>query len=75
MLNKKTEKWGALQAKEEKIEFPLPYEMHITVNTEFVWDRWKRDQYDFEVDDFRDCCTRSTRGVLADRCLPRSGLR
>jgi NTP pyrophosphatase (non-canonical NTP hydrolase) len=56
MLKKKTEKWGSIQAKEEKIEFPLPYEIHITVGTEFVWDRWKRDKYDFEVEDFRSCC-------------------
>jgi NTP pyrophosphatase (non-canonical NTP hydrolase) len=56
MLKKKTEKWGSIQAKEEKIEFPLPYEMHITVNTEFVWDRWRRDKYRFELEDFRDCC-------------------
>jgi len=56
MLKKKTEKWGSIQAKEEKVEFPLPYEIHITVGTEFVWDRWKRDKYGFEVEDFRSCC-------------------
>ena len=56
MLKKKTEKWGSIQAKEEKIEFPLPYEIHITVNTEFVWDKWRRDKYPFEVEDFRSCC-------------------
>lgn len=31
MLQKKTEKWGSLQAKEEKAEFPLPFEIHVTV--------------------------------------------
>ena len=31
MLVKKTEKWGSLQAKEEEATFPLPFEIHVTV--------------------------------------------
>jgi len=30
-LDKKSKKWGSLQAKEEKATFPLPYEIHVTV--------------------------------------------
>lgn len=66
MLNRKTEKWGALQAKEEKIEFPLPYEIHITVNTEFTWDKnerlrgrlsdTNRKRHKFKVNEFREFC-------------------
>jgi NTP pyrophosphatase (non-canonical NTP hydrolase) len=31
MLVKKTEKWGSLQAKEEQATFPLPFEIHVTI--------------------------------------------
>lgn len=34
MLVKKTEKWGSLQAKEEQATFPLPYEIHVTVEAD-----------------------------------------
>lgn len=33
-MQTKAEKWHSIQAKEEKIEYPLPYEIHITVNLE-----------------------------------------
>jgi NTP pyrophosphatase (non-canonical NTP hydrolase) len=32
MLAKKSEKWSKLQANEEKAEFPLPFEIHVTVD-------------------------------------------
>ena len=32
MLVKKTKKWGSLQVKEEKATFPLPFEIHVTVD-------------------------------------------
>jgi NTP pyrophosphatase (non-canonical NTP hydrolase) len=31
MLVKKSEKWGSLQAKEEQATFPLPFEIHVTI--------------------------------------------
>ena len=34
MLVKKTEKWGSLQAKEEEATFPLPFEIHVTVEVD-----------------------------------------
>lgn len=34
MLVKKTEKWGSLQAKEEQATFPLPFEIHVTVEAD-----------------------------------------
>jgi NTP pyrophosphatase (non-canonical NTP hydrolase) len=38
MLNKKTDKWAKLQLKEAEVTFPLPYEIHVTVDTEsFVY--------------------------------------
>lgn len=56
MLVKKSKKWSQLQASEEQAEFPLPFEIHITVDTGGVMDKWQRDEYDFEVDDFREVC-------------------
>ena len=34
MLVKKSEKWSQLQASEEKAEFPLPFEIHVTVEVD-----------------------------------------
>ena len=34
MLVKKSEKWASLQAKEEKATFPLPFEIHVTVEAD-----------------------------------------
>jgi NTP pyrophosphatase (non-canonical NTP hydrolase) len=34
MLVKKTKKWGSLQVKEEKATFPLPFEIHVTVEVD-----------------------------------------
>jgi NTP pyrophosphatase (non-canonical NTP hydrolase) len=38
MLVKKTEKWGSLQVKEEEATFPLPFEIHVTVDMERIID-------------------------------------
>lgn len=34
MMVRKAEKWATLQAKEDKVTFPLPYEIHVTVDLE-----------------------------------------
>ncbi len=34
MLIKKSEKWSQLQSGEEKAEFPLPFEIHVTVEVD-----------------------------------------
>lgn len=49
MLNKKTDKWAKLQLKEDEVTFPLPYEIHVTVDTEsFV--------YTGGLEDFKSDC-------------------
>ena len=49
MLNKKTDKWAKLQLKEAEVTFPLPYEIHVTVDTEsFV--------YTGGLEDFKSDC-------------------
>jgi NTP pyrophosphatase (non-canonical NTP hydrolase) len=35
MLVKKSKKWSELQSNEEKSEFPLPFEIHVTVDGEY----------------------------------------
>ena len=45
MLVKKSEKWSKLQASEEKAEFPLPFEIHVTVESPK------------DIDGFKDACS------------------
>jgi NTP pyrophosphatase (non-canonical NTP hydrolase) len=45
MLVKKSEKWSKLQASEEKAEFPLPFEIHVTVESPK------------DIDGFKDTCS------------------
>jgi NTP pyrophosphatase (non-canonical NTP hydrolase) len=53
MLVKKTEKWGSLQAKEEQATFPLPFEIHVTVDG----DKSKGENFHFEIDEFKEDCS------------------
>lgn len=65
MLVKKSEKWSMLQAKEEKAEFPLPFEIHVTVdaiktfnNTMFDGDEEDLPLIDiFDIDKFKNDCS------------------
>ena len=41
MLSKKSEKWSKLQASEEKAEFPLPFEIHVTIESPKNLDNFK----------------------------------
>ena len=50
MLNKKSKKWAQLQLKEEAATFPLPFEIHITVDLE------KLLETNFTIDNFREDC-------------------
>ena len=53
MLVKKTKKWGSLQAKEEEATFPLPFEIHVTVDG----DKSKRENFHFDIDEFKEDCS------------------
>lgn len=55
MLNKKSKKWAQLQLKEDSATFPLPFEIHITVNTSDEWDG-KATLFGFEIEHFRNTC-------------------
>lgn len=41
MLAKKSEKWSQLQASEEKAGFPLPFEIHVTIEAPSYIDKFK----------------------------------
>lgn len=56
MLIKKSEKWSKLQAAEEKAEFPLPYEIHITVDTSDMRDTTLFDRKPFDIEQFKVAC-------------------
>jgi NTP pyrophosphatase (non-canonical NTP hydrolase) len=53
MLVKKTEKWGSLQVKEEEATFPLPFEIHVTVDG----DKSKSENFHFDIDEFKEDCS------------------
>jgi len=43
MLDKKSKKWSQLQSAEEKAEFPLPFEIHVTVDfDDLLTDVWSK---------------------------------
>lgn len=42
MLIRKSQKWSQLQASEEKAEFPLPFEIHVTIESPSSIDKFKK---------------------------------
>lgn len=52
MMQLKAEKWQGLQAKEEKVDYPIPYEIHVTV--ELV--PTKRE-HELQLNMFREVCS------------------
>ena len=58
MLIRKSEKWGSLQAKEEKAEFPLPYEIHVTVDANNITETKYNEffTYPYDLDVFKSVC-------------------
>jgi NTP pyrophosphatase (non-canonical NTP hydrolase) len=58
MLIKKSEKWSQLQTNEEKAEFPLPFEIHVTVDanniTSTKYNEFFQQPYDLHT--FKSVC-------------------
>jgi NTP pyrophosphatase (non-canonical NTP hydrolase) len=48
MMWMKAEKWHGIQAKEEKVEYPIPYEIHVTVDLDNYIKRLKRLESEYE---------------------------
>ena len=58
MLVKKSEKWSKLQASEEKAEFPLPFEIHVTVDANNITETKLNDffTYPYDLHTFKSVC-------------------
>ena len=58
MLVKKSEKWSQLQANEEKAEFPLPFEIHVTVDANNITQTELNEffSHPYDLDVFRSVC-------------------
>lgn len=60
MINHKTKKWADLQAREGRIKYPIPYEIHITVDVEHYLKKFDGGKPTIYLDDvveiFRDDC-------------------
>jgi NTP pyrophosphatase (non-canonical NTP hydrolase) len=54
MLIRKSQKWSQLQANEEKAEFPLPFEIHVTVDLDNSYTH--KYIHDENLDGFKDDC-------------------
>ena len=55
MILKKAKKWAEIQSKENKISFPLPYEIHITVDLSENIKTQK--ELDIEIEKFKNICS------------------
>lgn len=50
MLVQKTKKWSELQSREDEVNFPLPYEIHVTIkNDNLDIEKFKSDCNDIQV--------------------------
>lgn len=57
MLIRKSEKWGSLQVKEEKATFPLPFEIHVTVDVELkIGEGDVLNSWTGSISEFKDDC-------------------
>lgn len=56
MMQRKAEYWQSLQAKEAKVEYPIPYEIHITVS--LVPEETMKKAYEMQVKMFKHLCER-----------------
>ena len=54
MLIRKSQKWSQLQANEEKAEFPLPFEIHVTVDLDNSYTH--KYIHDENLNGFKDDC-------------------
>lgn len=56
MLVEKSKKWSQLQANEEKVNFPLPFEIHVTVDGSEMKDPIMCDSKEFNLEIFKNAC-------------------
>lgn len=51
MIQQKSEKWQGLQAKEDKVDYPIPYEIHVTVQLVPT-----ESAYEWQLKTFKNAC-------------------
>jgi len=58
MLIRKSQKWSQLQANEEKAEFPLPFEIHVTVDANNITETKLNEffTYSYDLHTFKSVC-------------------
>jgi NTP pyrophosphatase (non-canonical NTP hydrolase) len=58
MLIRKSQKWSQLQANEEKAEFPLPFEIHVTVDANNITETKLNEffTYPYDLHTFKSVC-------------------
>jgi NTP pyrophosphatase (non-canonical NTP hydrolase) len=58
MLIRKSQKWSQLQANEEKAEFPLPFEIHVTVDANNITQTKLNEffTYPYDLHTFKSVC-------------------
>ena len=58
MLIRKSQKWSQLQANEEKAEFPLPFEIHVTVDANNITETKLNEffTYPYDLHTFKSIC-------------------
>ena len=56
MIHQKSLKWNQLQLKEDNANFPLPFEIHITVDASEMRDPIMCDSYPFDLEQFKLAC-------------------
>ena len=57
MMWHKAQKWQGIQAKEEKVDYPIPYEIHVTVDLSPKGEGNDAIKaYEFNIDLFKDTC-------------------
>jgi NTP pyrophosphatase (non-canonical NTP hydrolase) len=56
MIYEKSKKWSLIQSKEKESEFPLPFEIHITISGDDMRDPILFDRKIFDIDQFKVAC-------------------
>jgi NTP pyrophosphatase (non-canonical NTP hydrolase) len=71
MVNHKTKKWADLQAREGRVKYPIPYEIHVTVDVESYLKRFSGGTPEIFLDDIvevfcDDCEVARVKPILLD---------
>jgi NTP pyrophosphatase (non-canonical NTP hydrolase) len=66
MMETKATKWLGIQAKEDKVKFPIPFEIHVTVKNPKSIEKFKTDCADINVKPILIDLQKGTKSVMLD---------